>query len=164
MTDARTAADLEAEIRDAVGDARPEFEIVGDLARRGWPVAPVLVAICGLLAGLDGAISSALGIVLVAANFALAAASLAWAARISVGLLMGVALGGYVVRLGALFAIVFAIQDASWLHMAALGLTLIVTHLGLLFWELQYVSASLAFPGLKPTGAGPATSSTSDPV
>ena len=32
-----------------------------------------------------------------------------------------------------------------------LGLTLIVTHLGLLFWELRYVSASLAYPGLKPT-------------
>jgi len=30
-------------------------------------------------------------------------------------------------------------------------LTLIVTHLGLLFWELRYVSGSLAYPGLKPT-------------
>ena len=34
--------------------------------------------------------------------------------------------------------------------LVALGLTLIVTHLGLLLWELRYVSASLAFPGLKP--------------
>ena len=30
---------------------------------------------------------------------------------------------------------------------------MIVTHLGLLFWETRYVSASLAFPGLKPTTA-----------
>ena len=37
--------------------------------------------------------------------------------------------------------------------MTALGLTIIVTHLGLLFWELRYVSASLAFPGLKPSPA-----------
>src|SRR5439155_235035 len=28
---------------------------------------------------------------------------------------------------------------------------IIVTHLGLLIWETRYVSASLAFPGLKPT-------------
>ena len=35
--------------------------------------------------------------------------------------------------------------------MTALGITVLVTHLGLLFWELRYVSASLAFPGLKPT-------------
>jgi len=31
-----------------------------------------------------------------------------------------------------------------------LGLTIIFAHLGLLFWELRYVSLSLAFPGLKP--------------
>ena len=28
---------------------------------------------------------------------------------------------------------------------------LIVTHLGLLFWETRFVSATLAFPGLKPS-------------
>ena len=35
--------------------------------------------------------------------------------------------------------------------MTALAILILVTHLGLLFWELRYVSASLAFPGLKPT-------------
>jgi hypothetical protein len=29
-------------------------------------------------------------------------------------------------------------------------LTIIVTHLGLLVWEMRFVAASLAFPGLKP--------------
>ena len=29
-------------------------------------------------------------------------------------------------------------------------MTLIVAHLALLLWETRYVSASLAFPGLKP--------------
>jgi hypothetical protein len=29
-----------------------------------------------------------------------------------------------------------------------------VASLGLLFWETRYVSASLAFPGLKPTSKG----------
>ena len=28
-----------------------------------------------------------------------------------------------------------------------------ITHLGLLFWEMRYISASLAFPGLKPISA-----------
>ena len=37
----------------------------------------------------------------------------------------------------------------------ALGVTLIVTHLGLLIWETRHVSASLAYPGLKPTGGRP---------
>ena len=31
------------------------------------------------------------------------------------------------------------------------GLTLIIAHLALLFWEMRYVSASLAHPGLKPS-------------
>ena len=34
--------------------------------------------------------------------------------------------------------------------MPALGTSIIVTHLGLLVWELKYVAISLAYPGLKP--------------
>jgi hypothetical protein len=140
----------------APAGAVPEYELVGDLLRRGLPVVPVLVVVAGLVAGIDGALSAGVGIALVAGNLLLAAASLVWAGRISLGMLMGVALGGYVVRLGLLFLIVFLLQDLEWIHLASLGLTLVVTHLGLLFWELRYVSASLAHPGLKPTTA-PAT-------
>ena len=134
----------------------PELELVGDLLPKALPVAPVLIAIAALAAGIDGALSAALAVVLVAGNLVLAAASLAWAGRISLGLLMGVALGGYAVRIGLLFLIVWLLQDRSWVHLPSLGLTLVATHLGLLFWELKYVSASLAHPGLKPSTA-PAT-------
>lgn len=137
------------------GDA-PEYELVGDLLRKALPVAPVAMVVAGILAGLDGALSAAVGIALVAGNLLLAAASLVWAGRIGLAVLMGVALGGYVVRIGLLFSIVWLLQDLSWVHLPSLGLTLVVTHLGLLFWELRYVSASLAHPGLKPSTA-PAT-------
>lgn len=134
----------------------PEYELVGDLLRRGLPVVPVVMAVAGLLAGIDGALSAGVAVTLVAANLLLAAVSLVWAARISLALLMGVALGGYVVRIALLFLIVSLLRDLDWIHLTSLGLTLVVTHLGLLFWELRYVSASLAHPGLKPTTA-PAT-------
>lgn len=134
----------------------PEYELVGDLLRRAVPVAPVVVLVAGLVAGIDGALSAGVGVALVAGNLALAAASLVWAGRISLGLLMGVALGGYAVRIALLFLIVFLLRDLDWIHLTSLGLTLVVTHLGLLFWELRYVSASLAHPGLKPVTA-PAT-------
>lgn len=134
----------------------PEYELVGDLLRNALPVAPVVVVVAGLLAGIDGALSAGVGVALVAGNLLLAAASLVWAGRISLGLLMGVALGGYAVRIGLLFLIVLLLQDLDWIHLTSLGLTLVVTHLGLLFWELRYVSASLAHPGLKPATA-PAT-------
>lgn len=134
----------------------PEYELVGDLLRRAVPAAPVIIVVAFLFAGLHGALSAGVGVALVVGNLALAAASLVWAGRISLGLLMGVALGGYAVRIALLFLIVLLLQDLDWVHLTSLGLTLVVTHLGLLFWELRYVSASLAHPGLKPA-AGPAT-------
>ena len=87
---------------------------------------------------------------MVCLNFALAAALLSWTARISLGLMMGAALFGYLLRLGLVFLAVWLVVDQPWVDVVPLGLTLIITHLGLLAWELRYVSASLAFPGLKP--------------
>jgi hypothetical protein len=141
----------------AVAEESPEYELVGDLLHKALPVAPVVIAVAALFAGIDGALSAGVGVALVAGNLLLAAASLVWAGRISLGLLMGVALGGYAVRIGLLFLVVWLLQDLSWIHLPSLGLTLVATHLGLLFWELRYVSASLAHPGLKPATA-PATS------
>jgi hypothetical protein len=50
---------------------------------------------------------------------------------------------------------VLLVKDLAWVELWPLGLTLIVAHLGLLLWETKYVSASLAFPGLKPKETGP---------
>lgn len=135
----------------------PEREVAVDLIRRGGWVAPVLVAACAAVWGVDGALSSAFAVGVVLANFALAAAVLGWAARISYAMLAGAALFGYLVRLGLVFAAVWLVADAGWVEKAPLGLTLVVTHLGLLLWEVRYVSASLAFPGLHPVSKEPAS-------
>jgi hypothetical protein len=129
----------------------PEAEVARDMLRRALPVAPVLILLASIPWGVDGAVSAAYAVLLVCLNFALAAALLGWAARISLGFLMGAALFGYLLRLALLFAAVVLVKDAGWVNLWALGITLLVTHLGLLFWETRYVSASLAFPGLKPT-------------
>ena len=57
---------------------------------------------------------------------------------------------GYIARLALIFLAVFLVRDASWISMPAVGMSIIVTHLGLLVWELKYVAISLAFSGLKP--------------
>lgn len=129
----------------------PERQVALDMARRALPVAPILIGLCAAVWGVAGAASSAYGIVLVVANFVFAAWMLGAAARINYALLMAAALFGYLLRLGLIFLAVLAVEDMSWVEPGALGLTLIATHLGLLAWELKYVSASLAFPGLKPT-------------
>ena len=128
-----------------------ESQVAGDMARRMLPVFPVLVLVAGLIWGVDGAISGALAVVLVLANLALSAALLGWAARISLALLMAAALGGFILRLVVLTAVVYAVKDQGWVDIVALGITLAVTHVGLLIWETRHVSASLAYPGLKPT-------------
>jgi hypothetical protein len=127
-----------------------EVHVSRDMIKRGLIAGPVLVAICTVLWGGDGALSSVYGIVLVLANFALAAAIIATTARISLGLLMGATLFGYLIRLGLIFLAVYLVRDAGWISLPALGATIIVTHLGLLFWEMKYVAISLAHPGLKP--------------
>ena len=128
-----------------------EAQVAADMARRALPVLPVLVVVAGLIWGADGAVSAAFAVALVLANLALSAALLGWAARISLSLLMVAALGGFLIRLVLLTAVVWAVHGQPWVDMVALGLTLVVTHLGLLIWETRHVSASLAYPGLKPT-------------
>jgi ATP synthase I chain len=128
----------------------PEVSISRDMIKRGLIAAPIIIAICGVIWGGDGAWSSAYGIAIVLANFAIAAAIIAMVAKISIALLMGATLFGYLIRLGLIFLAVWVVTDASWISLPALGATIIVTHLGLLFWELKYVALSLAHPGLKP--------------
>ena len=128
----------------------PEAEVAKDMIRRALPVAPILVGICAAMWSVEGALSSAYGIAIVLGNLALSAALLAFTARISLALMMGAALFGFLARLGLIFVAVLLVRDAAWMHLPALGATLVVTHLGLLFWEMRYVSLSLAHPGLKP--------------
>lgn len=127
-----------------------ERQVAGDMIRRGLPFLPVLVVVGGILWGVAGALSVTFAVGLVVVNLGVSAALLAWAARTSLALLMGVALLGFLVRLGLITVAVLAVKDQWWVELVPLGLALILTHLGLLLWETRHISASLAFPGLKP--------------
>jgi hypothetical protein len=138
-----------------------ERELAIDMARKALPVVPVLMILAAIPWGWPGALSTAYAAGLVVVNMVVAATLMASAARRSLGLLMIVALGGYVVRLAVVTVAVLAVIDQGWVEPVPLGLTLIVTHLGLLFWETRYVSASLAFPGLRPDAGRTATAARS---
>jgi hypothetical protein len=137
----------------ATRDTGPATEVAvsTDMVKRGLVAAPVMIAACLVIWGLDGALSSGYGIVIVLANFALAARLISYTAPISLGLMMGAILFGYLVRLGLIFGAVWLVRDATWISFPALGATIIITHLGLLMWEMKHVSLTLAHPGLKPT-------------
>jgi len=128
----------------------PELDVARDLARRATWLVPVAVLV-GLVGwGWPGAASALFALGLVTVNFLLAAGSMAWAARISLGVLMATVMLGYVVRLGVIVVATLAVVHTAWFAAVPFGGTLIVAHLALLLWETRYVSASLAYPGLKP--------------
>ena len=127
-----------------------EIRVTTDMVRRGLVVAPAIIAACALIWGADGAWSSAYAIALVLVNFLLSAALISSTAKISLGLMMGATLFGYLIRLGLIMLAVLLVKDADWISLPALGATIIVTHLGLLIWELKYVAISLAHSGIKP--------------
>jgi hypothetical protein len=127
-----------------------EREVARDLARRVLLVAPVPIVVGAIFAGVDGGISAAIGLVLVAANFLAGARLVSWTAHRSPGAVMGVVLGGYLARMAILFGIALALGQLSFINLPVLGLTIAVVHLALLAWETRHVSLSLAAPGLKP--------------
>ena len=132
-------------------DGEPvEMQVTTDMVKRGLLVAPILIGICAVIWGSAGAWSAAFAIGIVLVNFLLSAFLISYTAKISLGLMMGATLFGYLIRLGLIMAAVLLVKDASWISLPALGATIIVTHLGLLLWELKYVAISLAHPGLKP--------------
>lgn len=132
-------------------DGEPvEITVTADMVKRGLVMAPLIVAVSGVIWGLDGVWSSAYAIGIVLVNFLLSAVIISSTARISLGLMMGATLFGYLIRLGLIMLAVLLVKDAAWISLPALGATIIVTHLGLLLWELKYVAISLAHPGLKP--------------
>lgn len=137
-------------VNQRLDGASPATAVALDMVKRGLPLLPVGMILGALFAELDGALSVAFGMAIVLVNLVLSAALLGWASRISFAMVASVALGGYVLRLGLIFLAVWLVKDMSWVAMVPLGVTIIVTHLGLLFWEMRHVSASMANPGLKP--------------
>jgi hypothetical protein len=130
-----------------------EKAIALDMLKRGLPLAPVAVVVAALIGGADIAASVAYGIAIVLVNLLLSALMLGWAARQTPTILMMVALGGFFVRMGIVTGAILAVKDQAWVALTPLAVAVLVASLGLLFWELRYVSLSFTYPGLKPTSS-----------
>ena len=110
------------------------------------------IVVGGLLRGVDGAVSAAIGLALVALELPrLGRGSSPGPPQRS----PGAAAGRGARRLHrparrCSSRIVLALEQSRFIDFPVLVLTIAVTHLGLLIWETRYVSLSLAAPGLKP--------------
>ena len=131
-----------------------EREVALDIVRRGLLVAPVVVAGAGLVRGWDGAASAAIALGIVLVNFLAAAAIMTRAAKSGPTAIGAAALGGYIVRLAVILVALVLLRHQPWIDLPTLGFAIVGTHLGLLVWEMKYVSLTLAAPGLKPARPG----------
>jgi len=127
-----------------------EREVALDIVRRGLMIAPAVVLACGLLRGWNGATSAAIALGIVLVNFLAAAAIMTRAAKSGPTAIGAAALGGYVLRLAVILVALVLLRHQPWIDLATLGFVIVGTHLGLLVWEMKYVSLTLAAPGLKP--------------
>lgn len=129
---------------------RIELSIAMDLARRAAIVAPIAIVGVGLWRGLDGAGAVLLALAIIVLNWIVAAALMGWAARTSPNLLMGVALFGFIARLGLITAIGVGIKALDIVDWPVFCITLLVGYAVLLVWELRSISFQLANPGVIP--------------
>jgi len=127
-----------------------EREVALDIVRRGLMVAPVVLGVCGLIRGWDGVSSAAIALGIVLVNFLAAAAIMTRAAKSGPTAIGAAALGGYVLRLAVILVALVLLRHQPWIDLPTLGFVIVGTHLGLLVWEIKYVSLTLAAPGLKP--------------
>ena len=134
----------------AVETPRVEREVALDLVKRGLIVAPIIVAVCGLIRGWDGALSALIALAIVLVNFLAAAAIMTRAAKSGPTALGAAAAGGYIVRLAVILVALVLLRHQPWIDLPMLGIVLVGTHIGLLTWEAKYVSLTLAAPGLRP--------------
>lgn len=109
----------------------------------GAAAVPVAFLVGTLVEGSAAGVSAAIGVVVVLANFAAHGWSLAWASRISIALVQGVALGGFVVRIGAIVGLMFALSATGWFSPLAFGLAVVPGTLLLLIFETRLVLGGL---------------------
>lgn len=127
-----------------------EREVALDIVRRGLMVSPAILLVAGLLRGWSGVASAAIGLGIVLINFLAAAAIMTRAAKSGATAIGAAALAGYVVRLAVILVALVLLRHQPWIDLPTLGFVIVGTHLGLLVWEMKYVSLTLAAPGLKP--------------
>lgn len=145
----------------------PALAVAFDLAKRSLWLVPVVVFTSAAFWGLEGVYSTLYALAIVVANFVFSAYLLAVTGRINAALMAGAAMFGFLLRLALIFGAVMLVRNMWWVELVPLGITLIVAHLVLLFWEMRYISGTLAFPGLKPEATPnpylPSSSSPSSP-
>ena len=121
----------------------PEQELIRRISPFALPVAIAAFALGTLLDGTDAGWSAAIAIAVVYLNFVAHGSSLALAATISPTVLFAVGLGGFLVRLGVIVAVIALLQQTDWFSIAAFIVALIPSTVALLVVEMKLLSGRM---------------------
>jgi hypothetical protein len=124
-------------------NAEPERAIVRRVAPFGPPAALAALIIGALVAGWSAGWSASIGVAVVVSNAVANALLLARAARISLTAYSAAVMGGFVVRLGVIVAIMFALNQLSWFSPLAFGLAVVPATILLLAYEMKLIAGGL---------------------
>ena len=117
-------------------DARPIEAIIGkNIAKRSLVVAPILIAIFAVTGGWLGAVSAAIGVAIVVANFVVGGYILATAAGVSLSMYHAAALFGFFIRLGLITLTMVLVVSVADIDRVAMGVSAVVSYLVLLSLE-----------------------------
>ena len=117
-------------------DARPIEAIIGkNIAKRSLVVAPILIAIFAITGGWLGAVSAAIGVAIVVANFVVGGYILATAAGVSLSMYHAAALFGFFIRLGLITLTMVLVVSVADIDRVAMGVSAVVSYLVLLSLE-----------------------------
>jgi hypothetical protein len=126
-----------------VAGTEPERAMIHRALPFALPAAALAFGAAALLSELDVAWSAAIAVAIVFSNFIAHGWSLAWAAGISPVVLYAVALGGFIVRLGIIVAIIAGLQRLPWFSIGWFLAALVPTTLALLALEMKLLSGRL---------------------
>jgi cytochrome c biogenesis factor len=107
------------------------------------PVAIGAFALGTLIDGTDAGWSAAIAIAVVYLNFVAHGSSLALASSISPTVLYAVGLGGFLVRLGVIVAVIALLQQTDWFSIVAFIAALIPSTVALLVVEMKLLSGRM---------------------
>jgi ATP synthase protein I len=116
-----------------------------------FAIAAIVAAVLG---GPGAALSAAIGVIVVFANFAVHGWSLGRASAISITAVHAVALVGPVVRIGIIVGLMFLLDTFAWFSPVAFGLTVVPATIALLVYEarltMRGVGGQLQIPANPP--------------
>lgn len=126
-----------------MGRPEPEREMI----RRVIPYAPLVAGVAllagGLLADWNAGWSAAIGVAIVALNFAAHGLSLAWAARISPTMIFAVGMGGFFIRIVVIVMVMVALNTLAWFSPVAFMASVVPATVMLLVAEGKLLSGRM---------------------